>query len=203
MRPAAFARFHSPTLPAELLGSVVAGSARLDSDRVADAAIALLEVAPEDAILELGCGSGRMLSRLAARTRRGRVVGVDPSELMVRHARHRNRRWIESGVAEVLPGRSADLGAFAERSFDKVIAVHVVCFWTAPQEDLAELRRILRPGGRLVLGFQPEGPGRAPDPSRVPAPRVGAWLREAGFRSVATGLRPETGQALAWTSAHR
>jgi SAM-dependent methyltransferase len=201
MHPAAFARLHGPTLPAELLGSVVAGSARLDPERVADAALALLEVAPEDAILELGCGSGRVLSRLAARARRGRVVGIDPSELMVRHARHRNRRWIGAGLAEVVLGRSTDLGAFTEGSFDKVVAVHVVCFWTAPERDLAEVRRVLRPGGRVVLGFRPEG--AAPDASRVPAPRVSAWLGEAGFQSVTAELRSETGRALAWACARR
>jgi SAM-dependent methyltransferase len=112
-------------------------------------------------VLELGCGSGRLLATVAARLRRGFAAGIDPSALMVRHARMRNRRWIAQGRAEVSAGRSDDLGRFADARFDKVYGTHVVYFWMEPKRDLAEIRRVLRPGGSLVLGFFPSEDGTA------------------------------------------
>ena len=194
-----------PFAPELLLGTVVARSASYHPEQVADAALELLAAGPEDAVLELGCGSGRLLFRLAARARRGFVVGIDPSELMVRHARHRNRRWIEAGRARVEQGHSADLSAFAEASLDRVLGVHVVCFWSDPRADLDEVRRVLKPGGRLLFGFQPGGPGAGtdPDPARVPVARVESWLRAAGFADVHTVAGGEAERPLAWVRARR
>jgi SAM-dependent methyltransferase len=189
-----------------LLGTVVAQSAAYDPEQVAETALEILAAGPEDRVLELGCGSGRLLFRLAARARRGRVVGIDPSELMVRHARHRNRSWIEAGRAAVEQGWSGDLSRFPAAGFDRVLGVHVVCFWEEPGRDLAEVRRVLRPGGRLLLGFRPAtageaGPGDAP--TRLPAGRVEGWLRGAGFAVANTLVCGDPGRPLAWVDARR
>lgn len=188
-----------------LLGTVVAQSATYDQEQVADTALELLAAGPEDRVLELGCGSGRLLFRLAARARRGRVVGLDPSALMVRHAGHRNRHWIEAGRADVVQGWSRDLSRFPDGGFDRVLGVHVVCFWEEPARDLAEIRRVLRPGGRLLLGFRPLAAREADgDPgARLPAGRVEGWLRGAGFALVDTIVCGEPQKPLAWVRAHR
>jgi SAM-dependent methyltransferase len=187
-----------------LLGAVVAQSASYDPEQVADAALERLAAGPEDHVLELGCGSGRLLFRLAARARRGRVVGIDPSELMVRHARHRNRSWIGAGRVRVEQGWSRDLSRFADGCFDRVLGVHVVCFWSEPARDLEEIRRVLRPGGGLLLGFRPT-PAGAPEPhdrsARVPIGRVERWLRWAGFALSDTVLCGEPQRPLAWVHA--
>lgn len=181
-----------------LLGTVVAQSATYRPEQVADTALELLAAAPEDDILELGCGSGRLLFRLAARARRGRVVGIDPSPLMVQHARHRNRSWIHAGRAEVSLGGSADLSDFPDGSFDHVLGVHVVCFWRQPLRDLAEVRRVLRPGGRLLLGFRPGSATEGPETARMPAPRVASWLHVAGFAGLRTTTSGDASRPLAW-----
>ncbi|HEY8492249.1 MAG TPA: class I SAM-dependent methyltransferase [Myxococcota bacterium] len=191
---------------AALLGAVVAQSATDDPNAVADAALERLAAGPEDRVLELGCGSGRLLLRLAARVRRGRVVGIDPSPLMVRHARHRNRGWIATGRAQIEQGCSRDLSRFADASFDHVLGVHVVCFWSQPARDLAEVRRVLRPGGRLLLGFRPLGPGERDGDGpnvRVAVARVERWLRWAGFDVLDTVVRGAPVHPLAWVRARR
>src|SRR6516225_7933855 len=66
--------------------------------RVMDA----LGIDQSDQILDLGCGHGRGLTELAARASTGRVVGVDPSELMVEIAAQRNRALIEAARADVI-----------------------------------------------------------------------------------------------------
>jgi SAM-dependent methyltransferase len=188
----------------EVLGSVIASSATYHPERVAETAIELLAVGPGDAVLELGCGSGRLLARLAARTRRGFAAGIDPSELMVRHARHRNRRFIEAGRVRVELGSSGDLSIFADGSFDRVLGVHVPCFWSDPVADLTEARRVLCRGGGLLLGFRPAPErGAAEDPSRVPVRRVEEWLRAAGFASVEHRVLEQNGRPLAWVRGRR
>jgi SAM-dependent methyltransferase len=199
----AIARRAETSVAQDLLGAVVAKSLTLSREQVAETAIALLAVQPDSAVLELGCGSGHLLFRLAARLRRGLSVGVDPSEWMVRHARHRNRHWIRAGRAAVCQAGSADLGQLPAGHFDAVLGVHVVCFWSRPERDLAEVKRVLRPGGRLLLGFRSEVAASGPDPSRLPPQRVEAWLRDAGFAEVRREQSRRGDASLAWVGARR
>jgi SAM-dependent methyltransferase len=121
---------------------------------------------------------------VAARLREGRVIGVDPSELMVRHAAARNRRAIAQGRAAVHRGATPDLSRFGDASFDRAYGTHVVYFWSDPPRDLAEIARVLRPGGRLVLGFFAEGDPCAPGRVRFPVERAAHLLEAAGFEGV-------------------
>lgn len=165
----------------------------------AQALLARLAVAPEDRILELGVGSGRLLAEVAARATRGHVAGVEPAPAMVRHAARRNARLVARGRVDLRAGSSADLSAWPDAAFDKVYGVHVVYFWREPLRDLREVARVLRPGGRLVLGYWP---GESAPP-RMEASALEAHLREAGLGRVRTE-RVDAGQApLAWTTAWR
>jgi SAM-dependent methyltransferase len=88
--------------------------------------------------IEIGVGSGRFAAPL------GVQVGVDPSPAMLVYAAARGVEVVE-GTAENLP--------FAEGSFDHALVVTTICFVDSPAGMLAEARRVLRPGGRLVIGF--------------------------------------------------
>lgn len=88
--------------------------------------------------IEIGVGSGRFAAPL------GVQVGVDPSPAMLVHAASRGIEVME-GVAEHLP--------FAGGSFDHALVVTTLCFVDSPTQMLAEARRVLKPGGRLVIGF--------------------------------------------------
>jgi len=88
--------------------------------------------------IEIGVGSGRFASPL------GVQVGVDPSGAMLAHAAARGIEVVE-GTAENLP--------FAADSFDYALVVTTICFVDSPAEMVAEARRVLKPGGRLVIGF--------------------------------------------------
>ncbi|MCK9214048.1 MAG: class I SAM-dependent methyltransferase [Rhodoferax sp.] len=88
--------------------------------------------------IEIGVGSGRFAAPL------GVQVGVDPSPAMLVHAAARGIEVVE-GVAEHLP--------FADGSFDHALVVTTLCFVDSPARMLAEARRVLKPGGRLVIGF--------------------------------------------------
>ncbi|MCZ2818152.1 class I SAM-dependent methyltransferase [Modestobacter sp. VKM Ac-2984] len=95
-------------------------------------------------VLDAGCGSGPLAAAL--RTRGAVVTGFDSSAVMVELARERLGADADVQVADL----SAPL-PFADDSFDDVTAslvLHYLRDWSAP---LAELRRVLRPGGRLML----------------------------------------------------
>jgi SAM-dependent methyltransferase len=193
---------HPPSLDGALLGEVVVRAATCPRERIAEDVVELLGLGAGDAVLELGCGSGRMLSVLASRLREGSALGIDPSELMVRHARWRLARWIARGRVEVAVGGSEELSAFGEGRFDAIFGVHVVYFWQTPLPHLAEIRRALRPGGRLLLGFWP-GQGRGTGRARFQVERAERWLCEGGFGAVRSELRSERGGPLAWVQAQR
>jgi len=106
-----------------------------------------------DRVLDIGCGHGRSLAELAARAWSGRVVGADPSELMVQIAAHRNRRLIEAARVDVVLATVEAL-PFPDASFDKVLCVHVLYFWNDIDVSLREVARVLKPDGRLGLLFR-------------------------------------------------
>jgi ubiquinone/menaquinone biosynthesis C-methylase UbiE len=155
--------------------------------RVMDA----LAIEEHDHILDVGCGHGRGLTELAARARAGRIIGADPSELMVEIAAQRNRPLIEFGRVDVVPAAVESL-PFPDGSFDKVICVHVLYFWKDIDASLGEIARVLKPGGRLGLLFRTEADSAAvasfpPEIYRFPAfEEVTAALEQAGLIQLAS-----------------
>ena len=200
----AAANVRAPIEQETLFGDVIARAATYSHEHVAQTALELLDVRAEDSVLELGCGSGRLIAQVAARAQRGRVVGIDPSPLMVRHAGVRNRRFVERGVLDLRCGASGDLSAWPTAHFGKIYGLHVVYFWREPARDLAEIRRVLAPGGRLVLGFCPaEESSPRSEPTRCRTAHVEAWLHAAGFGSIGGRCEWDEGRPLAWLSARR
>jgi ubiquinone/menaquinone biosynthesis C-methylase UbiE len=117
-----------------------------------DACVGLLALAPADSVLELGFGHGRTLAAIAERVPSGFLAGVDPSREMLRMASARNRAAIQSGRVQVALG-SAESLPLPDARFDKALAVNCVQFWDLPRA-LAEVHRVLRPGGTLLLGIR-------------------------------------------------
>ncbi len=103
----------------------------------ADALLGVLDGLPEP-WLEIGAGSGRFACRL------GIEYGIEPSLKMVEMSRNR-------GI-EVRQGRGEER-IFAAVSFGTVFIILTLCFLDSPEEVLREARRILKPGGKLVLGL--------------------------------------------------
>jgi SAM-dependent methyltransferase len=115
---------------------------------VAERSMALLAVQAGQHVLEVGCGSGVFLPVLAeAVGETGRVVGLDHAAEFVLHARERTRktRWIQvdEGDAYALP--------YADQSFDAAHCDRVLMHLDDPSAVLAEMYRVVRVGGRIVV----------------------------------------------------
>ena len=114
----------------------------------------LLAIKPADRVLEVGFGPGVVIQNLARLASAGHVAGVDPSREMVAQAQARNASAIQSGRVELRLG-SAESLPFEDDSFDKALAINSMQVWPDPVAGLRELRRVLKPGGKVVLGFTP------------------------------------------------
>lgn len=140
-------------------------------------------VAPTDRVLEVGFGPGIGIEAAAGLVPRGCVAGVDISALMLRMAERRNRAAIREGRVRLSLATVSDL-PYPDESFDVAFAINSVQFWPEPVEDLKEVRRVLRPGGRLAIGVQlPSWITPAGELERL-ARRVEEQAKVAGFRDV-------------------
>jgi SAM-dependent methyltransferase len=126
-------------------------------------------VTPEGAkVLEVGCGPGR-LSILLARDHGFDVTGLDLDSAMIERARANAARLMggDGHEPEFIVGDVASL-AFPDGSFDLVVSTLSMHHWDDPTSGLAEIRRVLRPGGRaLVWDFRG---GRIPLHGSLPDP---------------------------------
>ena len=145
----------------------------------------LLAAGAGDCMLDVGCGPGLAVAGAAARG--SRAVGVDASSTMVRHAGRRNRASIRGGRVAVHQADAASL-PFSDASFTKVASLNSLQFWTEPQRALAELHRVLEPGGQIALVLMARsGDGEASPPEWVR--ETVARLEHAGFTGVRVASR--------------
>ena len=101
-------------------------------------------------ILDVGCGGGRTVSKLAAIATQRKVYGVDYSEESVAASKRTNAHWIALGRVEIRYGSVSQL-PFSEGMFDLVTAVETHFWWPDLPGDMREVFRVLKPGGTLML----------------------------------------------------
>jgi ubiquinone/menaquinone biosynthesis C-methylase UbiE len=108
-------------------------------------AIEALQLAEADNMLELGVGSGWALEKVSRAVRRGQILGIDRSAEMLAMAgrRLRGRASLVRAGFEALP--------FPADFFDRLLAVNVAYFFNNDGREFREARRVLRPGGRMVI----------------------------------------------------
>ena len=146
-------------------------------------AVSLLNVQPDDCVLEIGFGPGLAILELSGIAHEGYVCGLDHSELMLRQASRRNAHGVRRGVVDLRVGSVDALPAF-DAPFDKILAVNAHLFWAEPDARLAQLRRLLRPGGLIALAHQPRGPGASDATAAEKGREIAAALGRAGFSEV-------------------
>ncbi len=117
---------------------------------VTDWGLAHVQIAPASTILDVGCGGGRTIDKLATLARAGRVSGIDISSQSVHVSRRTNARWIAAGRVDIQQAAVSKL-PFTDAQFDLVTAVETHYYWPDPVADMREILRVLKPGGRLCL----------------------------------------------------
>jgi ubiquinone/menaquinone biosynthesis C-methylase UbiE len=111
-------------------------------------------IAPDDRVLEVGCGHGVAASLVCERLEGGHLVAIDRSAKMIDAATRRNASHVEAGKAEfvVADFEDVDLG---DRRFEKILAVRVRLFYREPERAQRIAARWLAPGGAVFAVFDP------------------------------------------------
>jgi ubiquinone/menaquinone biosynthesis C-methylase UbiE len=113
-------------------------------------------------ILDVGCGGGRTIEKLAAFAPEGMVHGVDYAAGSVAASRGRNARLIESDRVEIKKSSVSHL-PFSDATFDLVTAVETQYYWPNLLGDMREVLRVLKTGGTLMViaeAYKRENSGR-------------------------------------------
>lgn len=136
--------------PTGWLGRLVLWNMNSRHSKVTDWGLAHVSVNEHDTILDVGCGGGRTVSKLAAMATQGKVYGADFSEASVASSKRTNARWIEMGRVEIRHASVSQL-PFPDSMFDLVTAVETHFWWPNLPGDMREVLRVLKSGGRLLI----------------------------------------------------
>ncbi|MBD2232953.1 class I SAM-dependent methyltransferase [Phormidium tenue] len=117
-----------------------------------DLVLEALQLQPGDRILEIGFGGGDLIHKLVATGKPSQVVGVERSPDAIQICERRFQTLINQSTVE-LHQASAEALPFADQQFSQVCTVNTLYFWANAPQVLAECRRVLKPGGRLVIGY--------------------------------------------------
>jgi SAM-dependent methyltransferase len=153
-------------------------------------------IAPDDNVLDVGCGAGWLSRLLAERLPEGRVVGMDISDEMVRRARKNyvaldNTMFVIGGVDEI---------PWDANFFTRAISVESAYYWPDPARGLREIFRVLREGGsawvlikyyRENLDCHQWAEAFATPTQLLGAEEWAALFRDAGFADVAYRQIPD------------
>jgi SAM-dependent methyltransferase len=172
--------------PSGLLGRIIGRLMVKDTASANDRAVTKLDLTKPRTILDVGFGQGRTAAILV----RGghHVIGVDPSPTMVAQAAARNRAACRDGRAVLLHGDGITI-PFPDNSADASITAHTIYFMPDPAATIADIARVLRPGGWLVIACRTSDDDIPawidPNIYRIrSADEITAMLRAAGFDHV-------------------
>ena len=119
-------------------------------EAVTEWALGFLRTEGAESLLDIGCGGGATIKRLADRIPGGFIRGIDHSDISVRESVGYNEELIRKGRAEIIPASVEEI-PFDDNTFDRITTVESFYFWPEPEENLKEVVRVLKPGGQFLL----------------------------------------------------
>lgn len=136
--------------PRGIIGKLVGRGMARQNKESNDWTIALLNVQPDDRVMEVGFGPGVAIKSVSQMASEGFVAGIDFSAAMVQQAGKLNASEIKDGRVEL---KIADVSSipYDDNSFNKIFAVNVVYLWPNLLNVVKELKRVMKPEGILAL----------------------------------------------------
>jgi len=160
----------------------------------------MLTLEDDSQVIDLGCGGGKTVQRLAIHTPEGKVFGLDYSEDCVDWSNELNKEAVEEGKVIIIRGE-VDNTPFEDGNFDAATAVETIYFWPDIQKTFKEVHRILKEEGQFLIINEAYPDEKHQEKNRmyeasgkmvISSPEdITAWLKEAGFKDVTIDLEEE------------
>jgi SAM-dependent methyltransferase len=136
--------------PSGWRGRIVLWSMNRRHSRLTDWGLQHLSIRQRDTILDVGCGGGKTVAKLADRASGGRIYGIDYAPASVAAARKTNRKYVNTGRV-IIQEASVSALPFADNTFDLVTAIETHFWWQDLTAGMQEVFRVLKPGGRMAV----------------------------------------------------
>jgi ubiquinone/menaquinone biosynthesis C-methylase UbiE len=137
-------------MPEGRFGAFLIKSMNIGHSRLTRWGLSHISINKADTILDIGCGGGRTVNNLAKIAAEGKVYGIDYSEASVAVSTSINKKLIDAGRVRILHA-SVDSLPFPDDTFNLVTAVESFHFWPDLINNLKEVRRVLKPGGSVII----------------------------------------------------
>lgn len=141
---------HQLRKPSRWLGMPILAYMNLSHSALTDWGMRHIDVKENYTVLDVGCGGGRTVKKLATMAPLGKVFGVDYAGGSVAGSRTANAKLIAAGRVEIMQASVSEL-PFAEATFDVVTAIETQYYWPSLVDDMKEISRVLKPGGTLMV----------------------------------------------------
>ena len=136
--------------PTGVLGKTVAAKMNKGHWDLTTWGLKQVSIKSDSVILDVGCGGGKTINRLARRASQGKVVGLDQSADMVDYSRQINKKLIAQNRVEIVHN-SVEKTGFKDEFFDLVTAIETYYFWPNIADAFQEIKRILKKEGTLLI----------------------------------------------------
>ncbi len=150
-----------------------------------------LDIKENDTIMDVGCGGGANIARLLKRVPKGKVIGLDYSQMALEVAQDLNYHdYVDKRC--LLMGGNAMQMPLAKETYNIITAFETVYYWLSLELGFSEIYRLLKPGGTIVIGNELDGTQeidrkieRATNYMRIYSiDEIEATLKQVGFTNI-------------------
>lgn len=139
--------------PSGKLGEAVGKKMNESNGFLYDFVLDTMQIEDHQSIMEIGFGNGKFFEKIFSKAKNLKIAGIDFSETMVKMAEKNNQAAINDESLDLWHG-DCDVLPFDYNCFDKVFCINVVYFWENPTDNLMEIHRVLKPGGKFYTGLR-------------------------------------------------
>lgn len=183
--------------PTDRKGRLVAALMNREHEPLILWGLTKVTISSDCVVLDVGCGGGKTVSRLAQMAPQGKVFGIDYSADMVKFSKKINKKLIAQNRVEIIEG-SVEKMSFKDDFFDLVTAFETYYFWNNFSGALNEIKRVLKPGGKLLLvnelmyGVTPAKLIKETHVKLFPPEEIQNVLQSVGFVSIQVFTKSES-----------